>query len=42
MLVGCCTIKTKIGSSATIDIAEPDTLARSSGKLRRVYDHRDK
>ena len=35
-------IKTKIGSSATIDIAEPGTLARSSGKLRRVYDHRDK
>jgi phenylacetate-CoA ligase len=35
-------IKTKIGSSASIRIAEPGTLARSSGKLRRVYDHRDK
>ncbi len=33
-------IKTRIGSSATVQIAEPDTLARSSGKLRRVYDHR--
>jgi phenylacetate-CoA ligase len=35
-------IKTKIGCSATVRIAEPDTLARSSGKLRRVYDLRDK
>ena len=35
-------IKTKIGSSAAIDIAEPGTLERSSGKLRRVYDRRDK
>lgn len=35
-------IKTKIGSSALIDIAEPGTLVRSSGKIRRVYDHRTK
>ncbi len=35
-------IKTKIGSSASVLIAEPDTLARSSGKLRRVYDRRSK
>jgi phenylacetate-CoA ligase len=35
-------IKTKIGSSAAVRIAEPGTLARSSGKLRRVYDLRDK
>lgn len=35
-------IKTKIGSTAIIDIAEPGTLARSSGKIRRVYDHRTK
>ncbi|KNC17848.1 phenylacetate--CoA ligase [Arthrobacter sp. RIT-PI-e] len=35
-------IKTTIGSSATVRIAEPDTLARSSGKLRRVHDHRPK
>lgn len=35
-------IKTKIGSSATIKICEPGTLERSSGKLRRVYDLRDK
>lgn len=33
-------IKTKIGSSAAIDIAEPETLARSMGKLRRIYDRR--
>lgn len=35
-------IKTTIGSSARIDVAEPGTLARSSGKLRRIYDHRPK
>lgn len=35
-------IKTKIGSTARIDVAEPGTLARSSGKLRRIYDHRPK
>ncbi|MGY5318401.1 phenylacetate--CoA ligase PaaK [Neomicrococcus lactis] len=35
-------IKTKIGSSATIKICEPGSLERSSGKLRRIYDMRDK
>lgn len=35
-------IKTKIGSSCAIRVVEPDTLARSSGKLKRVYDLRDK
>ena len=35
-------VKTKIGSSSIIDIAEPGTLARSSGKLRRIYDNRKK
>ena len=35
-------IKTQIGSSAAIDIAEPGALERSSGKLRRIYDHRNK
>ncbi|MCT2006444.1 AMP-binding protein [Micrococcus lylae] len=34
-------IKTKIGSSCTINVVEPDTLVRSSGKLRRVYDRRN-
>lgn len=34
-------IKTKIGSSCTIKVCEPGSLARSSGKLRRVYDLRD-
>lgn len=35
-------IKIHIGSSARIEVAEPGTLARSSGKLRRIYDLRDK
>ena len=34
-------IKTKIGSSCSINVCEPGTLARSSGKLRRVYDLRE-
>ena len=33
-------IKIKVGSSCVVCVAEPDTLARSSGKLRRVYDKR--
>lgn len=33
-------IKARLGCSCTIEVAEPQTLARSSGKLRRVYDHR--
>ncbi len=35
-------IKIHIGSSATIEVSEPGTLARSSGKLRRIYDLRNK
>ncbi|WP_300342848.1 phenylacetate--CoA ligase PaaK [Nesterenkonia sp.] len=35
-------IKTTIGCSCEVQVAEPDTLARSSGKLRRVYDKRPK
>ena len=35
-------IKTKIGSSCVINVVEPETLARSSGKLKRIYDLRDK
>ncbi|GAB3517320.1 phenylacetate--CoA ligase PaaK [Arthrobacter monumenti] len=34
-------IKIHIGSNARIEVAEPGTLARSSGKLRRVYDLRN-
>ncbi|MGW6172780.1 phenylacetate--CoA ligase PaaK [Arthrobacter sp. NPDC055138] len=34
-------IKIHVGSSCKIVIADPGTLARSSGKLRRVYDLRD-
>jgi len=34
-------IKTRIGCTCNIEIAEPDTLARSSGKLRRIYDLRN-
>ncbi|MFB2572558.1 AMP-binding protein [Micrococcus sp. IITD107] len=33
-------IKTKIGSACSINVCEPGSLARSSGKLRRVYDLR--
>ena len=33
-------IKDRIGCSCHIDVVEPDTLARSSGKLRRIYDLR--
>ncbi|WP_150462214.1 phenylacetate--CoA ligase PaaK [Nesterenkonia ebinurensis] len=33
-------IKVKIGSSCQVQVAEPETLARSSGKLRRIYDRR--
>ena len=34
-------IKIHVGSSCRIDIAEPGSLARSSGKLRRIYDLRN-
>ncbi|NKX53453.1 phenylacetate--CoA ligase PaaK [Arthrobacter mobilis] len=34
-------IKIHVGSSCRIEIAEPGTLARSSGKLRRIYDLRN-
>ena len=34
-------IKTKIGSSCMINVVEPESLARSSGKLKRIYDLRD-
>lgn len=33
-------IKVKIGSSCQVSVEEPESLARSSGKLRRVYDER--
>jgi len=35
-------IKINIGSSCRIEVVDPGTLARSSGKLRRIYDLRDK
>ncbi|GAA3674368.1 phenylacetate--CoA ligase [Arthrobacter ginkgonis] len=35
-------IKINIGSSCRIEVMDPGTLARSSGKLRRIYDLRDK
>lgn len=34
-------IKTRVGCSCKIEIVEPATLARSSGKLRRIYDLRE-
>ncbi|MCQ1955435.1 phenylacetate--CoA ligase [Arthrobacter sp. zg-Y826] len=33
-------IKTHIGSSCAVEVVDPGTLARSSGKLRRIYDLR--
>ncbi len=33
-------IKMHVGSTCTVQIVEPGTLARSSGKLRRIYDLR--
>ena len=33
-------IKVHIGSSCTVQVVDPGTLARSSGKLRRIYDLR--
>lgn len=35
-------IKIRIGSSCAIEIAEPEALERSMGKLKRIYDLRDK
>ena len=35
-------IKVKVGSSCRIRVEEPGALARSSGKLRRIYDQRPK
>ena len=35
-------IKIHVGSSCEIDVMDPGTLARSSGKLRRIYDMRNK
>lgn len=35
-------IKIQVGSSCTVDVVEPGSLARSSGKLRRIYDNRPK
>ena len=35
-------IKIQVGSSCTVNIVEPGSLARSSGKLRRIHDLRGK
>ncbi len=35
-------IKIHVGSSCTVDVVEPGSLERSSGKLRRIYDMRPK
>lgn len=35
-------IKTKIGSSCRIEVLDPDVLPRSVGKIRRIYDYRNK
>lgn len=33
-------VKSCIGSTCTVDLVAPGSLARSHGKLRRVYDNR--
>lgn len=33
-------VKSHVGVSCTVDVAEPGSLARSNGKLRRIYDNR--
>jgi phenylacetate-CoA ligase len=33
-------VKARIGVSCTVEVIDPDTLERSMGKLRRVYDQR--
>lgn len=33
-------IKVRVGSSCTIEVVDPGTLARSSGKLKRIHDLR--
>jgi phenylacetate-CoA ligase len=35
-------IKINIGSSCTIDVVDPGGLERSIGKMRRIYDLRQK
>ena len=35
-------IKTKIGSTCRIEVLDPDVLPRSVGKIRRIYDYRNK
>jgi phenylacetate-CoA ligase len=34
-------VKARIGVSCTVEVIEPDTLERSMGKLKRVYDMRE-
>lgn len=35
-------IKIRIGSSVRIQVVDPNTLARSEGKMKRIYDYRDR
>jgi hypothetical protein len=35
-------IKDSIGVSVTCEVIDPDSLERSVGKLRRLYDRREK
>jgi phenylacetate-CoA ligase len=36
------TVKDTVGTSVEVVVVEPDTLARSSGKIQRLVDHRDR
>ena len=35
-------VKDTVGTSIDVVVVDPETLARSMGKLKRIYDHRDR
>ena len=35
-------VKDSVGTSIEVLVVDPETLARSMGKLKRVYDNRDR
>ena len=35
-------VKDTVGTTVEVDVVDPETLARSMGKLQRLFDHRDR
>ena len=35
-------VKDTVGTSIEVHVVDPETLARSVGKIKRLYDHRDR